>query len=80
MCTQSVGLLAGALEPTGIRTVSIALLRHVAERVRIPRALAVPFPFGQPLGAEGPTRQHDVVSRALELLARPGPIVEDFVK
>ncbi len=81
MCTQSVGLLAGVLESRGISTVCIALLRNVAERVRPPRALAVPFPFGLPLGsasdAEG---QRRVMLAAMSLLslAGPGPVLSGY--
>lgn len=72
MCTQSVGLLAGVLEAQGISTTCVALVRDVAEAVRIPRALAVPFPFGLPLGPDAATRA-SVVRQALALLAEPGP-------
>ena len=73
MCTQSVGLLAGVLESAGISTVCVALLRHVAEVMRIPRALAVPFPFGAPLGGAGRELRQSVVGQALQLLELPGP-------
>lgn len=74
MCTQSVGLLAGELERRGIATVCIALVRHVAERVRAPRALVVPFDFGLPLGApHDAALQARVLRAALELLGTPGP-------
>ena len=73
MCTQSVGLLAGVLEAAGIATVCLALLSDVAARVRIPRSLAVPFPFGHPLGGQGELGQHRVIGQALELLTRTGP-------
>jgi hypothetical protein len=74
MCTQSVGLVAGALEAAGIATVCVALVRDVAVRVRPPRALAVPFPFGAPLGRAGDADgQRAVVRQALALLAAPGP-------
>lgn len=80
MCNQSVGLVAGELEARGIATVCVALVRSIAERVRPPRALVVPFPFGAPLGAEGAERQRDVVRQALALLARegPGPVLEEW--
>lgn len=81
MCTQSVGLLAAVLEAAGIATVCIALLRHVAERVRPPRALAVPYPFGLPLGsADDGVRQRQVIREALHLLreAGPGPVLRDL--
>lgn len=74
MCTQSVGLLAGAVEAVGIRTVCLALVRDVARRVRPPRALAVPFPFGAALGLAGqPEIQHAVLRQAFALLEHPGP-------
>lgn len=69
------------MERHGIPTITIALVRDVAERVRPPRALAVPFPFGHPLG--GPhdfARQRSVLETALALLDRPGPgpVLEDY--
>ncbi|HVA58558.1 MAG TPA: hypothetical protein VNF92_11785 [Gemmatimonadaceae bacterium] len=81
MCTQSVGLLAGVLEGAGISTVCVALVRSVAERVRPPRALAVPFPFGSALDRAGdPPRQRAVMRRAFDLLQcdGPGPILKDL--
>ncbi|MDE3217616.1 MAG: hypothetical protein KGO03_14505, partial [Gemmatimonadota bacterium] len=74
-------LLAGAVETVGIRTVCIALVRDVARRVRPPRTLAVPFPFGAPLGCAGrPDVQLQVLRQALALLAHPGPgpLLADF--
>ena len=69
MCNQTVSLVAAELERRGIATVVINLLRVVAERVRPPRALAVPFrhgyPLDRPLDAE---RQHAVLEAALRLL------------
>lgn len=69
MCNQAVGLVAAELERRGISTVVIQLLKFVAERVRPPRALAVPFPHGYPLEAPGkPERQHRVLEAMLRLL------------
>lgn len=74
MCTQSVGLVAGVLEARGIATTCIALLRGVAQKVRPPRALAVPFDFGAAMGPAGDSRTHEGVLRAaLMLLEEPGP-------
>lgn len=74
MCTQSVGLLAGVLERHGIATVCIALVRSVAQKVRPPRALAVPFRFGAPLGEPNDEGgQLAVMRAALHLLADAGP-------
>jgi hypothetical protein len=69
MCTQAVGLVAAELERRGVCTVSLQLLRFVAERVRPPRALVLPFRHGYPLDApHDPARQHAVLEAALRLL------------
>ena len=69
MCNQAVGLVAAELERHGIATVALQLLRHVAERVRPPRALLVPFPHGYALDRAGePHRQHAVIEAAFRLL------------
>lgn len=69
MCNQAVGLVAAVLERRGISTVAIQLLRKVAERVRPPRSLLVPFPHGYPLDQPNqPQRQTAVIMAALDLL------------
>ena len=77
-----MGLVAAELERQGIATVAIQLLRSVAEHVRPPRALFVPFPHGYPLAAPDEIdRQHEVLEAALRLLeAREAraPVLEDF--
>ncbi len=82
MCNQAVGLMAAELERRGMSTVAIQLLREVAERVRPPRALFVPFRHGYPLDAPGePERQHAVLEAALEMLENPHlepPALIDF--
>lgn len=81
MCTQSVGLLAAVLEERGISTTCIALVRSVAEHLRPPRALTVPFPFGSPLGvAHDVPTQLSVMRQTLALLEEPGPppILRDY--
>ena len=73
MCNQTVGLVAAELERRGISTVSLQLLREIAEAVRPPRALVVPFPHGYPLGRpDDPAVQHAVIEAALRLLEDPG--------
>ncbi len=83
MCNQAVGLVAAALEHRGISTVALQLLREVAERVRPPRALFVPFPHGFPLEApEAPDRQHAVIEAALHLLedaTLSAPALVDYI-
>ncbi len=75
-------LVAAELERRGIATVALQLLRDVAERVRPPRALSVPFLHGYPLDEPANTSgQHAVLEAALRLLeaqeSQP-PVLEDF--
>lgn len=82
MCNQAVGLVGAELERQGIATVAIQLLREVADQVKPPRALFVPFRHGYPLDAPGdPQRQHAVLETALHLFEdstlRP-PALVDF--
>ena len=72
MCNQAVSLIAAEIERRGIPTVCVILLREIAERVRPPRALSVPFPLGYPLGHD-PETQRSVIQEALALLESPGP-------
>lgn len=81
MCTQSVGLVAAEVERMGIATACIALVESVARAVRPPRALAVPFRFGMPLGRpDDPAGQRAVLRATLDLLGRegPGPVLARF--
>jgi hypothetical protein len=80
MCNQTVCLVQAALERVGICTVSITLLREVAEQLRPPRALFVPEPLGYPLGApHQPDRQHQILDAAFQLLSRTDlPVLETF--
>jgi D-proline reductase (dithiol) PrdB len=81
MCNQAVGLIAAELERRGITTVCIVLLREVAENVRPPRALYVPFRHGYPLGVPNDaTIQRAVIEAALRIAERDGepPILETF--
>ena len=81
MCSQTVGLVAAECERQGITSVAIQLLRLVAEAVRPPRALWVPFPHGYPLGRpHDPEGQRDVLRAALALAEHPGPgpILRDY--
>ncbi len=69
MCTQAVGLVAAELERQGIATVAVQLLRRVAEKVRPPRGLWVPFRHGYPLDTPNdPQKQMAVIEAALRLL------------
>ena len=70
------------IEAAGISTVSITLFRDITEQVKPPRALAVPYRFGYPLGEpNNPALHHKIISAALALLQdnQPLPILETFV-
>lgn len=73
-------VLAHVFEAVGLTTLTIAMVREHAEKVKPPRALFVPFPFGYALGKPNdPPLQHRVIAAALELLQRDGgPVLEDF--
>ena len=82
MCNQTVGLIAAELERHGISTVALQLLRDVAQRLRPPRALFVPFRHGYPLDtANDPASQHAVLETALNLTEDPTlapPVLADL--
>ena len=77
-----MGLVAVELERQGISTVAIQLLRKVAEQVRPPRALAVPFRHGYPLGIpDDAEHQQAVIEAALRMLEDPNlqpPAIVDY--
>ena len=75
-----MGGLAHILEDEGIPTTQISLIRTHTEKIKPPRALAVPFELGRPLGAPNePDFQRRVLHDCLELLERPsGPVLKDF--
>ena len=84
MCNQAVSLVAAELERHGVSTVAIQLLRRVAEKVRPPRALWVPFRHGYPLDTPNdPPRQTAVIEAALKMLQDQSlkpPAIVDFIK
>jgi len=73
-------VLARVFEEHGLATTSISLVREHTEKVKPPRALFVPFPFGHPLGeANDPELQTRVMGAAFALLEREtGPVLEDY--
>ena len=82
MCNQSVGLIASVIEKAGIPTVGLSLLPMVTRKVRPPRSLHVPYPFGYPLGKPNDAKlQHQIIHAALSLLDSPEelPILKNFV-
>ena len=75
-----MGVLARVFEESGLATTSISLVREHSEKVKPPRALFVPFPFGHPLGeANDAELQTRVMRAAFALLERKtGPVLEDY--
>ena len=56
------------------------MVREHVEKVKPPRALFVPYPFGFALGKpDDPALQHRIIAAALELVTKPqGPALADF--
>lgn len=73
-------MLARVFEAAGLVTVSLAMVREHAEKIKPPRALFVPYPFGFALGKPNDAElQHRIIAAALELVEKPqGPILTDF--
>jgi D-proline reductase (dithiol) PrdB len=75
-----VGLIQRAVEARGIPTIGITLQREVTRRVKPPRALALRYPFGHPLGeAFAVAQQRTILLDALTGLVTirvPGTILE----
>ena len=71
--------LARVFEKGGISTILVTMMPCWSERYGVPRAVAVEFPFGHPLGLPGNSDlQVDVINDALTLLAgasQPNTIV-----
>jgi D-proline reductase (dithiol) PrdB len=62
VCHQTVSLVAGLLEQSGIATVVMGCARDIVEHVGVPRLLFSDFPLGNAAG-----RPHDPGSQALTL-------------
>ncbi len=80
VCTHTSGALARVLEQQGLATAAFSLVREYTEKVRPPRAVFVPFPFGAPCGLPGEREQQlSVVRTALATFDAPqGPVLVDF--
>jgi hypothetical protein len=74
-----VPVLARTFEAAGMATVLVTNMPFWAEKVGVPRALAVEFPFGHILGqADNRDQQMRIIEQALQVLetaAAPGTIV-----
>ncbi len=68
MCHQAVGLIQAELERRGIVTASVTLLPEITRKIQPPRALALPFPLGYPMGApNAPALQRGILRDLLAL-------------
>ena len=71
MCHQTVGLVQAEIERGGIATASITLLPEITRKIRPPRALAVPYGLGFPLGeANAPELQRAILMALLGIVRR----------
>lgn len=77
---QTVGLAQAEIEKRGIPTASITLLPDITRKISPPRALAVPYPLGFPLGeANNPVLQTEILLALMALLERDDvPVLEEF--
>jgi hypothetical protein len=75
-----VPVLARTLESAGFSTILVTMMPFWAERIGVPRTLAVEFPFAQTLGQPHDTaQQRRVLLQALDVLEsvdQPGTIVD----
>ena len=80
MCHQTVGLIQGLLEDLGIATVSLSVSEEMTRKVKPPRVLLLPFPFGYPLGKPNNSAfQRQVILQSFDLLPRSDlPVLETF--
>jgi hypothetical protein len=77
---QTVGLAQQIIEARGIPTASITLLEGITRKIRPPRALAVPYALGFPLGEPGnPGLQTSILRALLALVSRNDvPVLANF--
>jgi hypothetical protein len=73
-------VLARIIEAAGIATVSLSLVREHTEKIKPPRALYVPFPFGLAVGhPKDAAEQRRVLEAAFDMLhAAAGPVLIDY--
>jgi hypothetical protein len=73
-------VLARIIEKAGIATVSLSLVREHTEKIKPPRALYVPFPFGLAVGRPNDAaEQRRVLDMAFDMLhAASGPVLRDY--
>ena len=72
-------VLARTIEAAGLSTIMVTMMPFWAEKIGVPRTLAVEFPFGHTLGQpHNKVQQMRVIRQALEVLETadtPGAII-----
>lgn len=80
MCHRSVGLVQNHVESAGITTVCVTMRPEITFTLGVPRAAAIRFPLGNPMGEAGkPEQQRMILSELLRVAAEatePGQIFE----
>lgn len=77
---ETACLFSREVEKSGVSTLCLVTIREVAEQIRVPRALYLPFPFGMLFGRRfNHSLQLSIATDLLDALAtldRPGRIVD----
>ncbi len=75
-----MGLIQREIEAAGISTIGISIVRSFSEKIKPPRTVFLPWPFGHPLGEPFNVAQQGIVLiatfDALYSISTPGEIVD----
>jgi hypothetical protein len=75
-----VGVIQRIIEEVGIATINVTTMPFVLEKLFVPRAVAVDYPFGFPLGKPGDKEGQLNIIRdslgAMERIDKPGTVIE----
>lgn len=75
-----MGLIQGEIERVGISTIGISIVRSFSEKIKPPRTVFLPWPFGYPLGEPFNEAQQRTVLmdafKALYSIKTPGEIID----
>jgi hypothetical protein len=68
------------MEKSGLTTISLTQMPYITEKIGVPRAMAIEFPFGMIWGRPGDHETHRLILRhmlqAAQDISSPGTIVE----
>jgi hypothetical protein len=80
MCHQSVGLVHGQLEKSGIPCISTTVVPYVTYHSKVSRSVYIRFPQGAPIGEpNNPEQQRQILGsilEAFEAIDEPGSMVQ----